>query len=74
MFDFLDPLSDVISKEIKREALQELSEHLSRRPHMPESAVPEIVRMVLAPPRGTLAAPHAACRWGGICSGRCRRG
>ena len=50
VFDFMDPVSDLKSKEIKRATLNELVDYITAgRGVLTEPAYPEIVRMVRIP-------------------------
>ena len=48
MFDFMDPVSDLRGKEVKRATLHELLDYItSERGVLTEPVYPEIVRMVI---------------------------
>ena len=54
VFDFMDPVSDLKSKEIKRATLNELVDYITAgRGVLTEPAYPEIVRMVSPSNHGT---------------------
>lgn len=47
-FDFMDPISDLKGKEIKRAALNDLSTYITHgRGVLTEAVYPEIIRMVI---------------------------
>uniref|UniRef100_A0A0N5AC32 Serine/threonine protein phosphatase 2A regulatory subunit n=1 Tax=Syphacia muris TaxID=451379 RepID=A0A0N5AC32_9BILA len=48
VFDFVDPLSDIKYKEVKRNTLNELTEYVRFEKGFPESIYPEIVSMLSA--------------------------
>ncbi|VDD93902.1 unnamed protein product [Enterobius vermicularis] len=48
VFDFVDPLSDIKYKEVKRNTLNELTEYVHCEKGFPESIYPEIVSMLSA--------------------------
>lgn len=51
-FDFMDPVSDLKGKEIKRAALNDLSAYITHgRGVLTEAVYPEIIRMVRPPVR-----------------------
>lgn len=61
-FDFMDPVSDLKGKEIKRAALNDLSTYITHgRGVLTEAVYPEIIRMVRTPMRShSPALPHSA--------------
>lgn len=62
-FDFMDPVSDLKGKEIKRAALNDLSAYITHgRGVLTEAVYPEIIRMVMSCLNVLRSMPNFTCQ------------